>query len=78
MRSFYNKSFYVIYAQMCKSEVARVYVILVMSDISDLNECETPSSCSQICTDTKGSYKCECDEMYELMPDRRTCKASSK
>ena len=51
---------------------------MIDADFSDLNECETPSTCSQICTDTKGSYKCECDDMYELMPDRRTCKASSK
>ena len=46
--------------------------------VVDENECDTPSSCSQICTDTIGSYKCECADMYELMPDRKTCKAESE
>ena len=44
----------------------------------DENECLTPSSCSQVCVDTKGSYKCECAAGYQLMPNQRTCKLASK
>lgn len=42
----------------------------------DINECEIVGTCSQKCTNTKGSYKCECLEGYFVEPrDHRQCKA---
>ena len=36
----------------------------------DVNECETsPCERNQVCFNTAGSYKCECDYGYEFDPD---------
>lgn len=32
--------------------------------------------CDQKCTNTQGSYQCQCDFRYTLQDDRKTCKAS--
>ena len=32
----------------------------------DINECEQDAECSQICTNTEGSYKCSCRDGYVL------------
>ncbi|KAK7507961.1 hypothetical protein BaRGS_00000926, partial [Batillaria attramentaria] len=40
----------------------------------DMDECDPPGRCSQLCQNMKGSYKCECVEQYVLLPDRHTCK----
>lgn len=44
----------------------------------DLNECEPPGICSQICTNNKKSFMCSCTDGYILEPDKRSCKAVSK
>lgn len=44
----------------------------------DLNECFPPGECSQMCTNTKGSYVCTCVDGYLLERDNHTCKAISK
>ncbi|XP_058794698.1 low-density lipoprotein receptor-related protein 4-like isoform X2 [Phymastichus coffea] len=43
----------------------------------DINECEFKKDqvCSQICTNTKGSFVCSCGKGYTLRPDGRSCKA---
>ncbi|XP_053385857.1 low-density lipoprotein receptor-related protein 2-like [Mercenaria mercenaria] len=43
----------------------------------DTNECEDPTSCSQICINTKGSFKCLCEEGYEktTSTDGQGCRA---
>ncbi|CAG9854879.1 unnamed protein product [Phyllotreta striolata] len=43
----------------------------------DINEClyATDPVCSQTCTNTVGSFKCDCMTGYVLRPDLRTCKA---
>lgn len=41
----------------------------------DIDECENPDACSQICINYKGDYKCECYEGYEMDPATKTCKA---
>ncbi|XP_059145574.1 very low-density lipoprotein receptor-like [Physella acuta] len=43
---------------------------------TDINECEIPGTCSQICYNTKGSYRCDCNEGYALT-DHRYCKATA-
>lgn len=44
----------------------------------DIDECENPDACSQICINYKGDYKCECYEGYEMDPVSSTCKAVGK
>lgn len=33
-------------------------------ECQDINECEHPGTCSQICVNTRGGYKCECRPGY--------------
>ena len=41
---------------------------------TDINECITDTSeCNQICTDTNGSYVCDCYSGYVLQSDGKTC-----
>ncbi|XP_041374759.1 low-density lipoprotein receptor-related protein 2-like [Gigantopelta aegis] len=41
----------------------------------DNNECLVPGACSQHCTNTKGSFKCQCDVYFTLRSDRKHCSA---
>lgn len=49
-----------------------------MCFFQDIDECENPDACSQICINYKGDYKCECYEGYEMDPVSNTCKAVGK
>ena len=41
---------------------------------ADLNEClDQTDLCDQHCTNTPGSYVCDCNPGYELDPNRFTC-----
>ena len=42
---------------------------------SDINECDVYGQCTQLCTNTKGSYKCSCKPGYGLEPDKKTCRS---
>ena len=43
----------------------------------DYNECDFGvSNCSQKCINTDGSFRCECDEGYELNPDGKSCRGN--
>ncbi|POI35992.1 hypothetical protein CIB84_000256, partial [Bambusicola thoracicus] len=44
----------------------------------DLNECNAYGSCSQMCTNTDGSFTCGCVEGYVLQPDNKSCKAKNE
>ncbi|XP_052786719.1 uncharacterized protein LOC128222017 [Mya arenaria] len=41
---------------------------------SDVNECTEYSYCSQLCTNTHGSYRCSCRQGYLLNYDNRSCR----
>uniref|UniRef100_A0A8C8DGT3 Low density lipoprotein receptor a n=1 Tax=Oryzias sinensis TaxID=183150 RepID=A0A8C8DGT3_9TELE len=41
----------------------------------DIDECASPDTCSQTCINTMGSYKCECEEGYQVDPVTKTCKS---
>ncbi|XP_015909717.1 low-density lipoprotein receptor-related protein 2 isoform X1 [Parasteatoda tepidariorum] len=43
----------------------------------DFDECAIPGACSQQCINTKGSYKCLCQDGYTLTTDRHICKATN-
>ena len=43
--------------------------------IPDTDECMEPRSCSQKCVNIKGSYKCLCDDGYQILPDNKHCAA---
>uniref|UniRef100_A0A671S527 EGF-like domain-containing protein n=1 Tax=Sinocyclocheilus anshuiensis TaxID=1608454 RepID=A0A671S527_9TELE len=42
---------------------------------SDIDECADPDTCSQICVNQMGSYKCECEDGYQMDPASKACKA---
>jgi len=44
---------------------------------ADVDECAEPDTCSQICINLPGSYKCDCEKGYEIDPVSNTCKAES-
>ncbi|KAJ0058038.1 hypothetical protein NL108_007263, partial [Boleophthalmus pectinirostris] len=41
----------------------------------DIDECANPDTCSQICINQIGSYKCQCEEGYQVDPATKACKA---
>ncbi|XP_023813804.2 low-density lipoprotein receptor isoform X3 [Oryzias latipes] len=41
----------------------------------DIDECASPDTCSQTCINTMGSYKCECEEGYQVDPVTKACKS---
>lgn len=54
-----------------------IYLIFLQNVFSDIDECKIPGSCSQICINTKGSHKCECEPGYHIdMINHHYCKAS--
>lgn len=58
-----------------------VYWILktfLFSFDSDIDECANPDTCSQICINQMGSYKCECEEGYQVDQATKHCKAIGK
>lgn len=42
---------------------------------SDIDECAEPDTCSQICVNQMGGYKCECEEGYQIDVATKACKA---
>lgn len=45
--------------------------------LADFDECSVYGTCSQLCTNTDGSFTCGCVEGYLLQPDNRSCKAKN-
>ncbi|XP_036899127.1 low-density lipoprotein receptor-related protein 8 isoform X6 [Sturnira hondurensis] len=43
--------------------------------LKDVDECEDPDACSQICVNYKGYFKCECHPGYEMDTLTKNCKA---
>ncbi|XP_054462807.1 low density lipoprotein receptor a [Anoplopoma fimbria] len=41
----------------------------------DIDECANPDTCSQICINQIGSYKCQCEDGYQVDPATKACKA---
>ena len=39
----------------------------------DINECDGYNDCHQMCTNTNGSYYCNCNTGLSLAADNRTC-----
>ena len=66
-----------IYCEQRNAEIIDVYKMerlkRKLSYFIDINECDIIGQCSQICTNTKGSYKCSCTSDYVLSPNGRNC-----
>lgn len=45
---------------------------------SDIDECQDPATCSQLCVNLEGSYKCECEEGFQMDPRTQACKATGE
>ena len=52
-----------------------IMILILLISIPDTDECMEPSSCSQKCVNIKGSYKCLCDDGYQILPDNKHCAA---
>ena len=49
--------------------------LLYLCCFADIDECvEVFGVCDQICTNIKGSYRCDCHHGFILEPDGHTCK----
>ena len=60
--------------------VSRILIINFLNVFIDLDECKivpyfnvTRAGCSQICTNTDGSFQCSCRQGYILSKDHKTC-----
>ncbi|KAF7648154.1 hypothetical protein LDENG_00161250 [Lucifuga dentata] len=51
------------------------YYLLDTKRCEDIDECANPETCSQICINQIGSFKCECEEGYQVDPATKACKA---
>ena len=43
---------------------------------TDIDECQIPGHCSQVCVNTFASYQCSCVEGHYLASDNRTCEGT--
>uniref|UniRef100_A0A672HJG9 Low density lipoprotein receptor a n=1 Tax=Salarias fasciatus TaxID=181472 RepID=A0A672HJG9_SALFA len=59
------------YECMCPSG----YRLVDTKRCEDIDECAYPDTCSQICINQIGSYKCDCEEGYQVDPATKACKA---
>ena len=56
----------------CYYENDRKFINVLVT--TDVNECSSKNgNCSQICTNTNGSYICSCQVGYALNADNSTC-----
>ena len=64
----YNEKF-------CSGKVLYDWLAMILSFMTiDIDECsEGVSGCSQLCTNTIGSYTCTCRNGYQLGNDNHTC-----
>ena len=54
------------------------WTVRVYDVVLDVNECERPGYCSQLCHNLEGSFKCSCRPGFMLDPlDHVTCRAIS-
>ncbi|VFV39251.1 very low-density lipoprotein [Lynx pardinus] len=51
---------------------------LILISLLDIDECQNPGICSQICINLKGGYKCECSRGYQMDLATGVCKAVGK
>jgi sugar lactone lactonase YvrE len=51
------------------------YYLHNYTDCKDINECEIPGTCNQVCENEVGSYRCSCYKNYILQKDGKTCRA---
>jgi len=76
--AYYTKYFYIDPINLLSESVTNPIMIINRAILKflDVNECEIEGSCSQICINEKGTYKCECEQGYLRDPqDHTRCKA---
>ena len=45
----------------------------MLSILTDIDECANNRQCEQVCTNTIGSFNCECYSGFQLNDDMMTC-----
>lgn len=62
---------------LCVLSIICSYKLEANGSCVDINECEVPGACSQLCYNSVGSFKCECSTGYMRDPRNHTrCKAT--
>lgn len=51
---------------------------LSLSQRTDIDECQDPDACSQLCVNLEGSFKCECEKGFQFDALTKACKATGK
>ena len=64
--------YYYIAGVSCHGKSIKTKWCLMLFLLLDINECQQ-GRCSQVCTNTIGSYKCSCYSGYQLSDDSHTC-----
>ncbi|KAL7987213.1 hypothetical protein Chor_006132, partial [Crotalus horridus] len=59
------------YAPNWFKKLSKCHICLVF--FLDINECETGNPCAQLCYNIVGSFLCQCNQGFELSPDRISC-----
>ena len=44
---------------------------------ADVDECAGTHGCQQVCINTDGGFRCDCDSGFELNSDNNTCSGSN-
>lgn len=52
--------------------------VLSLTSLIDIDECKNQEMpvCDQLCLNEQGSYRCACQEGYQLSADGRSCKVT--
>ena len=60
--------------KFCSGNALQIYLISTLMPFTDIDECsECISGCCQLCSNTIRSYKCICQNVYQLNSDNPTC-----
>lgn len=77
---FTKKIYEMVIYEMVNCIIIRYILVDVIREIFlvDIDECvESTSLCSQVCTNTQGSYNCSCADGYELQSDLVSCEGTT-
>lgn len=62
------------YDTLTTAEIILNSLKAVTMHVSDLDECaDGPAICSHLCVNTRGSFRCDCDNGYVLGPNAAAC-----
>ena len=61
---------------VCSSTHLGLWLSFLVDFLADIDECTRPDTCSQECSNRRGTFLCVCTDGYLLEPDGKTCKVT--